>query len=237
MANAIADMSLRKAALIAGLGYLIVFVIGVPATLWEGLVVQGDVAATASNFIANDLLLRISIVSWLVVLVADVVVAWALYIFLKPVNKSLSLLAAWFRLVFVAIFGVSLLNLFMVLQLSSGSDYLSVFGVGQLQAHMMLFLGAFDYGVEISWVFFGLHIFIIGYLIFKSRYIPRIFGILLIVASIGYQINSFANILLPNVANYETTLFIVTVAVPAIISELSLTLWLLLRGRKIPELK
>jgi len=237
MANAIADMSLRKAALIAGLGYLIVFVIGVPATLWEGLVVQGDVAATASNFIANDLLLRISIVSWLVVLVADVVVAWALYIFLKPVNKSLSLLAAWFRLVFVAIFGVSLLNLFMVLQLSSGSDYLSVFGVGQLQAHMMLFLGAFDYGVEISWVFFGLHIFIIGYLIFKSRYIPRIFGILLIVASIGYQINSFANILLPNVANYETTLFIVTVAVPAIISELLLTLWLLLRGRKIPELK
>jgi len=198
--------------------------------------VQGDAATTASNFIANDLLLRISIVSWLVVLVADVVVAWALYIFLKPVNKSLSLLAAWFRLVFVAIFGVSLLNLFMVLQLSSGSDYLSVFRVGQLQAHMMLFLGAFDYGVEISWVFFGLHIFIIGYLIFKSSYIPRIFGILLIVASIGYQINSFANVLLPNVANYEATLFIVTVAVPAIISELLLTLWLLLRGRKIPEL-
>ena len=237
MANAIADMSLRKAALIAGLGYLIVFVIGVPATLWEGLVVQGDVAATASNFIANDLILRISIASWLIVLVADLVVAWALYVFLKPVNKSLSLLAAGFRLVFVAIFGATLLNLFMVLQLSSGAKYLGAFGTDQLQAQMMLFLSAFDFGVEISWIFFGLHIFLLGYLIFKSSYIPRILGVLLMIAAIGYQINSFANVVLPNIANYEQTLFIVTVAVPAIISELLLTLWLLFRGRKIPEMK
>jgi len=237
MANAIADMSLRKAALIAGLGYLIVFVIGVPATLWEGLVVQGDVAATASNFIANDLILRISIASWLIVLVADLVVAWALYVFLKPVNKSLSLLAAGFRLVFVAIFGATLLNLFMVLQLSRGADYLGAFGTDQLQAQMMLFLSAFDFGVEISWIFFGLHIFLLGYLIFKSSYIPRILGVLLMIAAIGYQINSFANVVLPNIANYEQTLFIVTVAVPAIISELLLTLWLLFRGHKIPEMK
>jgi len=237
MANIIADMSLRKAALIAGLAYLIIFVVGVPATMWESLVAHGDAATTASNFIANEFLLRISIVSWLVVLVADLVVAWALYIFLKPVNKSLSLLAAGFRLVFVAIFGVTLLNLFMVLQLSSGSDYLSAFGTGQLQAQMMLFLSAFDFGVQISWVFFGLHIFLLGYLIIKSSYIPRILGVLLIIASIGYQINSFANFLIPNIANYEQTLFIVTVAVPAIISELLLTLWLLLKGRKIPEMK
>ena len=90
---------------------------------------------------------------------------------------------------------------------------------------------------EISWIFFGLHIFLLGYLIFKSSYIPRILGVLLMIAAIGYQINSFANVVLPNIANYEQTLFIVTVAVPAIISELLLTLWLLFRGRKIPEMK
>ena len=237
MTNPIADISQRKAALIAGLGYLIVFVISIPANFWEGLVVQGDAATTASNIIANELIFRIGIASWLIVLIADALVAWALYIFLKPVNKSLSLLAAWFRLVYVAIFGITLLNLFVVLQLSRGTDYLSVFGTDQLQAQMMLFLTAYDFGVVISFVFFGLHIFLLGYLILKSNYIPKILGVLLIVASIGYQINSFANVLLPNVANYEATLFIVTVAVPAIISEFLLTLWLLLRGRKIPEMK
>ena len=102
---------------------------------------------------------------------------------------------------------------------------------------MMFILNAYWDGVLISFVFFGLHIFLIGYLIFKSSYIPRILGVMLIVTSIGYQINSFANILVPNLGSYEPILFILAVGVPAIITELSLALWLLVRGGKIPEMK
>jgi hypothetical protein len=158
-----------------------------------------------------------------------VLVAWALYILLKPVNKNLAMLAAWFRLVFAAILGVALHNLLSVLQLLSGPDYLTVFETEQLQAQAMLFLNAFNNTWLIGLTVFGLHLFVLGYLVFKSGYIPRIIGILLVVSSLGYITDSFANFLLPNYANYAP-IFLLIVAVPAIIAELSLTLWLLLKG-------
>ncbi len=228
MTNRTGDMSLRKVARIAGLGYLGVFIFAT----YAGIVSfgPGDSATTDSNKLANEVLFRSGIASWLIVLVADVVVAWALYILLKPVNKSLSLLAAWFRLMYTAIFAIALLNVLIALQLSKGADYLRVFEPGQLQGQMVLFLGAYLDGILISFVFFGFHIFFLGYLIFKSSYIPRILGLLLIVAFIGYQINSFANILLPNLPDSVSILL-----VPAIIAELALTLWLVIRGGKIEQ--
>jgi len=229
-----ADVSLRKAALVAGFGYLIIFIFAT----YAGIVGMGpgDSATTASNKMANEVLFRSGIASWLIVLVADVVVAWALYIFLKPVNKSLSLLAAWFRLIFTAIAGIALLNLLIALQLSKGADYLTVFTADQLQAQVILFLNAYWDLTLIAWVFFGLHIFLLGYLIFKSGYIPRILGVLLIVASIGYLINSFATFLLPNIANSAAILLAVTIT-PAIIAEFSLTIWLLFKGGKKSPMK
>ena len=194
----------------------------------------GDAATTASNILASESLFRMGIAGGVILLVADAVVAWALYILLKPVNKSLSLLAAWFRLLFVAFAGIAVLNLFFVLLLLSGADYLTVFETGQLQAQVMMFLGAHEFGINFSFVFFGLHIFLLGYLIFKSGYIPRILGILLIIASVGYQIDSFASFLSSTYADNEA-LFVVFVAVPAIIAELSLTLWLLIKGGSIQQ--
>ncbi len=120
----------------------------------------------------------------------------------------------------------------MFYNLLGGADYFTVFEPGQLQAQVMLFLSAYDYGVNISFVFFGIHILVLGYLIFKSDYIPRILGVLLIVASLGYLIDSFASFLSSNYANNEAA-FVLIVAVPAVISEFSLTLWLLLKGGKV----
>ena len=235
MTNRIDDISLRKAALVAGFGYLPVFILGGFAN-FPNFIVPGDAATTVNNIMASESLFRTYIASWVIVLAFDTLVAWALYILLKPVHKSLSLLAAWFRLVFVAIFGIALVNLLSVLPLLSGADYLTVFEPNQLQAQAMSFVNAYTFGVNISFVFFGLHIFFLGYLIYKSDYIPRILGVLLIVASIGYFIDSFASILSSNYASNEIY-FIMFIAVPAIISELSLTLWLIFKGRKIPELK
>jgi len=227
----ITDISLRKAALIAGFGYLVIFIFGIYFGVIDSFIVPGDAETTANNIMASEWLFRMSIAGLVIVLVADLVVAWALYVFLRPVNKSLSLLTAWFRLVYVAIFGFMLLTLLVVLQLLSGADYLTVFETSQLHALVMIFLNAYQYGFNIAFVFFGLHIFGLGYLIYKSDYIPKILGVLLMIAFVGYMIDSFASVLSSSYAN-NGALFIVFIAVPAIISELSLTIWLLFKGEK-----
>lgn len=95
----IPDISLRQAALIAGLGYLVVFIFGFANVRRDKLIARGDAAATADNIVGSESLFRAGVASWIVMLAADVVVAWALYVFLKPVSESLSLLTAWVRLV------------------------------------------------------------------------------------------------------------------------------------------
>jgi hypothetical protein len=231
-------ISLRNAAMVAGFGYLIIFITGIFANFFvlERLLVPGDATTTASNIIANELLYRMGILCFIVMVLFDVALAWALYILLKPVNKSLSLLSAWLRLVNATIFGIALYNLISVLHLLSGVDYLAVFETDQLQAQVMLFLNAFNYTWLIGLVFFGIHLFVLGYLIFKSEYIPRILGIFLVVASFGYLIDSIAHLLLPNYTDYEA-IFSIVVIVPGVIGELSFTLWLLIKGVKIPEKK
>jgi hypothetical protein len=178
-------------------------------------------ATSANNIMASGSLFRMGIAGLIIALVADAVVAWSLYVFFKPVNKSLSLLPARFRLVYVAIFGIILLNLFIVLMLLSGADYLAVFEPNQLHALEMLFRNAYQHGFNIGFVVFGLHIFGLGYLIYKSNYIPRILGVLLMIAFVGYMIDSFASVLSSSYAN-NPALFVVFIAVPAIISEFSL---------------
>jgi len=238
MTMRIADISLPKAARVSGFGYLIIFITGIFSNFFvlEGLVVAGDAAATANNIMGNGLLFRIGIFSFTIMVVFDVLLAWTLYILLEPVNKNLSLLSGWLRLVNSTIFGIALYNLLSVLQMLSGAEYLKAFDTGKLHAQAMLLLNTFNSTWLIGLVFFGLHLLLLGYLIFKSGYIPKILGILLIIAAMGYLIDSFANFLLSNYADYKD-IFLLIVAVPGIIGELSFTFWLLLRGGKIPESK
>ena len=237
MTNRVADISLRKAARIAGFGLLIMFIPTAFSYFFvlEGLIVPGDAATTANNIMANELLFRIAIASFLIVIVLDVVVAWAFYVLLKPVNKSLSLLTGWFRLVYSTIFGIALLNLVNALRLLIDADYLTVFGTDQLHAQVLLSLNAFSDGWAIGYIFFSLHLFFLGYLVFKSGYIPKILGVLLIISSPAYLIDNVAILLLPNYENYEAIISLV-VFVPAFIGEFSLMLWLLFKGSKIPEM-
>ena len=228
MTNRIADISQRKAAIVAGSGLLIMTIFAVFANFFvlESFIVQGDAAETVNNIIVNEGLFRTGICSLIIVAILDVVVAWALYVLLKPVNKSLSLLTAWFRLVYAAILGISLHNLLSVLLLLGDADYLKVFETDQLHTQAMLSLGAFSDGWDIGIVFFGLHLVLLGYLIFKSGCIPRILGVLLVVAGLGYLIDSFVVFLLPNQE--------VTIAMFTFIGELLFMFWLLLQGGKHP---
>ncbi|AKB85466.1 DUF4386 domain-containing protein [Methanococcoides methylutens] len=230
MTNQIADLSQPKAAIVAGLGLLgmTIFAIVAHYLILPDLIVPGDTATTANNIIAGEFLFRVAICSYLIVIILDVLVAWALYILLKPVDSALSLLTAWSRLVYAAIFGVALADLFAVLQLLSGADYLSSFETDQLHAQMMLSLGAFDQMWDIGLIFFGLHLVLLGYLVFKSDYIPRILGVFLVIAGFSYLIDYFAIFLFPG--------FDLAISQSLGWGELLFMIWLLLKGGKIPEM-
>lgn len=222
---------------IAGFGLLLMAILAMFAnfTVLKGLIVPEDAAATAANIITNEMVFRSGFISFVIVLILDVLVAWALYILLKPVNKNLAMLAAWFRLVYTAIFGIALYHFLNVLQLLSGAEYLKVFTTDQIHAQVMLLIDAFNNGWLIGLVFFGFHLFVVGYLIVKSGgYLPRMIGIFLILASAGYLIDSLAHFLLPNYNDYKT-IFLLVVAIPGVIGELSLAFWLLIKGVKVQQ--
>ena len=226
-----AEISQRKTALIAATGYLVVFVLGLFTNffIFGKIIVPGDATKTATNVIAHQLLFRLGIAAWVIVLVFDSIVAWALYIFLKPVNHNLALLCAWFRLMYVAIFAASLVNLFSVLQLLTPADFRSPFSFFQAPSQVMLFLNAYNYGFLTGIVFFAIHVLLLGYLILKSDHIPNFLGIFLFIAAGCYLLNSFGNIVSAGYAKNQT-LFLSIVAIPAIAAELSFTVWLLMKG-------
>ena len=231
-------ISPQRISILAGIGYLIIFITGIFSNFFvlENLIVHGNAAATAHNIINNDHLYRIGILSFIIMVLFDAFLAWALYVILIPVNKNISLLSGWLRLVNSAIFGIALYNLITVMKILHNSDYLKAFGSEQLHAQMMLSFDTFNVVWLIGLMFFGLHLFVLGYLIFKSGYISKIIGILLVIAGIGYLIDSFANFLLPDYNKYKD-IFLMIVIIPGIIGELSLTFWLLLKSKKIPEIK
>lgn len=225
--------SLKKIARAAGLGYLIIFISGFFANFFvlEGLVVGGDSEATFANIGDNLMQFRWGIVSFLIMVVADVLLAWLLYLLLAPADKRLSLLSAWLRLVNGAIFGLALFHLFDVLQLFSGADYLAAFAPAGLTAQVMLSLGSFNYTWLIGLVFFGLHLLVLGYLVIKSGYIPKVLGFLLLLSALGYLTDSFAQFLMPHYADYQS-FFQMIVVVAGVVGELSFTAWLLVKGVK-----
>lgn len=225
--------ALKKIARVAGVGYLIIFLSGIYANFFvlESLIVPGDATITANNIMSSESLFRAGILSFIIMVIFDVVLAWALYVLLKPVHQELSLLSGWLRLVNATIFGIALYHLFSVLQLLSGAAYLGTFETGQLHAQVMLSLGSFNNIWLIGLVFFGIHLIFLGYLIIKSGYIPKVLGFLLIIAAVGYLIDSFANFLMPNYVDYKDV-FALVVVVPGVIGELAFTIWLLWKGVK-----
>ncbi len=220
-------LSIQKTARIAGVLYLLITVLSIPVhfVIPSQLIVAGDAAATANNIMASAGLFRIGIGTELVLLLSEIVLSVLLYVLLRPVSKTLSLVAAASRLTMTMIHGANLLTHFFVLLLLSGAGYLTVFTPDQLQALGMVFLNAYDYGFTIGIVFLFLHALILGYLIFKSGYFPRILGILFMIASLGYLIDSFSNVL---IAGYKTGP--VYLALPIAIAEIAFPLWLLMKG-------
>jgi len=181
MTTRTAETSPLVYARVAGILYLIIAIAAIfgPTFVRSNLIVPGDAATTANNIMASQSLFRAGIVSYLVIFLSEIVLSVLLYVLLKPVSKTLSLIAMVFRLAMTTIHGINLLNQFFALLLLSGAGYLTVFETDQLHTLVLLFLNAHEYGWWIGIVFFSLHVFLLGYLVFKSGYFPRILGVLL----------------------------------------------------------
>jgi hypothetical protein len=192
----------------------------------QGLIVPGNVAATAENIVASQSLFRAGFATDLVVFVIEVALAAVLYVLFRPVSRTLALVMAFARLAMVTILGLNLLNMFTALQLLTNPEYVTAFEKGQLQALAFMFLNAQHYGYALGMVFFGLHLGVLGFLVYRSRFLPRILGILMVVSALGYLADSFTKFLLSQSADTLAVVVVVT----ALIGELPLTLWLLVKG-------
>jgi hypothetical protein len=227
-----ADRPTQRLARATGLLYLVLAVLGMFSTMvLESLVVPGDAPATADSILGARWLFGSSLVTWLVVVVADVAIAVTFYLLLRPVSHTRSLLAAALRLVYAAVLTAALVNLFDAFRLLTGAQGAAGHGEQQPQAMALAALDTFSAGFLLALVLFGVHLLLLGSLLYRSRYVPRVLGVLLVAAGVGYIADSLAGLLLADHGGLVSA-FLLT---PAILGELGLTAWLLLRGVRVPR--
>src|SRR5271170_6639106 len=166
-------LTLRQAALTAGFAYLLNPVSYAESSIYPKLVIPGNIEQTVQNIAAHQGLFVAAILCYLISFIGDVVIAWALYFLLAPVNRAVSLLMAWFQLVYAAMALYATLNLTTVFHLLTTPDFLTAFGAGPLHAQVQLLLHSFRYDWSFALLIFGIHLVLLGYLIYRSGYIPR----------------------------------------------------------------
>lgn len=222
-----------KTAKAAGILYMIIILGSILGGIFTEMYMQSHLAGNAlepaNTLVIPDGLYRVGFVIYLLVYLSDMATAVILYELLKPVNKGLALLAAFFRFAEATILGMNLQNHYNAFLLLQGNSSLAAFQFDQIQAMASFYLNTHRSTYLISQIFFGVHCFFLGYLLIKSGYFPKFLGTFLIAASFGYLVESIAYFLLPN---YEGIGAVVTwiSAVPAFLAEISLTYWLLFKG-------
>ena len=213
---------------LAGALYLYIIVAGLFAELFARgkLVVPTDAAATAGNILGNEGVFRLGFSGELVHVTVDVMVAVLLYALLRPVDRSVSLIAALMRVACAIVLAVSSLTHFAALRLLKGGEYLTGFSQEQLQQLALLALKMQGDGYTIALLFFAFACLALGYLIYRSGYLPKFLGVLMAIAGLCYLLNSLTHFLAPALsARLFAVLFL-----PIFVAEASLTLWLLVKG-------
>ena len=219
---------IQKTARLAGLLYLAIAALAVFGLVYVPamLLVPGDAAATANNIVASESLFRLGFMSNLITFTVNVFVAVLLYKLLKPVNRGIASLMVILILIGLAIGMLNELNQFAAL-LILGTDHQSAFTAVQSQALASLFLDLYQHGFNIAHIFWGLWLFPMGYLIIRSGFLPKVIGILLIVAGMGYLVDFTLFFLVPDV--------VLNVSSFTFVGEVALLLWLLIRGVNVEQ--
>ena len=215
-----------------GVLYLAIFAAAAFSMIVQaGLVVPGDAGATASRIAASQPMWRAALTAEAIMFGCDVPLALIFYVLLRPVDADLALLAALFRFAEAIVGSVGVVWHLAPLALLSGSGYLTALQSTQLDALTMVSLKLFDATFAIALIPFGVHCVLLGYLIFKSGYLPKTLGVLMFVAGICYVVNSMADLLAPGLAR----VLFPAILLPALPAELGLCLWLLVAGVNLPK--
>ncbi len=233
--DSVVEASPRLWARMAGVLYLITITMGVFAEVFVrgALTVRDDAAATATNILAHESLYRFGLAADLIMIACYIAVTLLFYVLFKPVSRSLSSLAAFFSVVGLAVLAANSLTHLAPLILLGGAHYLSVFDPTQLQALALLSLKMHAWGYNIADVFCGgTYCLMIGYLIFKSGFLPRVLGVLMAIGGLSYMIDSFVNLLSHTLAARLPELTVL-----AGVAELALSLWLIVMSVNVPRWK
>lgn len=218
-------MNVQRYARIAGVLFLVSLVAGgfgeayVPAKV----LVSGDAAATAANIKAYDFLFRLGFAGFLIESLCDIGLALILYALLKPVNRPLSLLAAFFGLVGTTLFAAAELFFFLPTFILSEPAWLTTFSSDQLNQLVLLSLRFFGFGVAISSLYYGMGWLVRGYLMFRSDYLPKFLGVLMAIGGLGFVVQAFARVFLPR---FPSSLLLMLLFPGGLL----LTVWLLVKG-------
>jgi len=223
----------KALARIAGSLYLVVAVLGGFAELYvrSSIVVAGDAAGTADNIRASSTLFRVGFVSDLVQATFFLFTAMALYLLLRHVHELVARGMVVIVSVSVAIICLNLLNQYVALQIAPGEESTGAFSAAGSDALTGLFADMHAAGYLIAEIFFGLWLLPLGYLVYRSGYFPKVLGVLLMIGCFGYLADFFAHFLAPGVAD-SIEPFVVA---PAAVGELSLVVWLLVKGVRVVE--
>ena len=220
--------SIKKNARITGLLYLLLAITGMFSLMYvpSKIVVYNNVAATADNIRNSELLFRLGIVSNLICHVLFILLALSLYQLFKGINRAQARLMVILVLVSVPISFLNEINHIATLILLSGADFLTVFKPEQLNALVMVFLNLFDHGNFIAGIFWGLWLLPFGYLVYRSGFLPRIIGVLLIISCFSYLVESLTFLLIPQHYGVISKFTMV----PSALGEFAIMFWLLIIG-------
>jgi hypothetical protein len=214
------NIAIQRASVAAGIGLLVMAVLAGYANFGviKQLVVEGDAVQTASNITASSHIFIAGVVSFLLVAVLDIVVALAIYKVVAPVNKTVSQVAAALRIVYALVFVIATSKL---IEASASLHKDSVHNAAEAQQNINSFNNVWDAAL----ILFGVHLLLVGYLLYRAAYAPKFLGVLLVISGIGYMVDSFGSLL---ISNYSANIANVT-----FIGEVILIFWLLIRGRRI----
>ena len=225
--NTLSNISVGQAGLIAGLGLLLMVLTAPVAQMYllPGLIDSTSATTTMQNIIANKHLLVAAIFLFMVTFLADIIVAWALYIFFRPLSWSYSLLTAWLRIVYTVMALFGLFNLSKILVLLDKDEMSLNSNSSSLAETIMFYIRSFQQEWGISFIFFGVYLVALGWLAYRANYVPKIMGVFLIIAGLGYLINSLQPYFFPGI---DTSFLMIT-----FFGELVFMVWLLIKGRQI----
>jgi hypothetical protein len=219
---------LRRLTRVAGSLYLVIFVVYPLATMVRSsVVVAGDAAATAENIKSHETLYRWGMAGEATIVLVEVVLAAVLYTLLRPVSRSLSLAASMARVAEAVVMAAGcLVTSAFTLVVVSDEGYLTAFDADQRDTLALLFQEANDHIVLIWGFFFALSLALTGWLVLRSGFLPRLSGVLLLLAGVGYFVQSFGTILEPGLTDV-LSLVVLVLAIPG---ELVFAVWLLVKG-------